>query len=82
MGWRIPSLSKSHFRSHQLSHLTTVPHIHPAMATKPLQLIKASFTIYKDYDIVSNVQGSDLGCSLCVARTFGLSSSRGDLVEQ
>ena len=24
MGWRIPSLSKSHFLSHQLSHLTTV----------------------------------------------------------
>ena len=46
MGWRIPSLSKSHFLSHQLSHLTTVPHIHLAMATKSPQLIKASFTKY------------------------------------
>ena len=47
MGWRIPSLFKStNFLSHQLSHLTAVPHIHLAMATKPPQLIKASFTLY------------------------------------
>ena len=33
MGWRIPSLFKSsNFLSHQLSHLTTVPHIHLTMA--------------------------------------------------
>ena len=50
MGWRIPSLSKSHLLSHQLSHLTTVPHINLAMAAKPPQLIKASFTLYKYYD--------------------------------
>ena len=48
MGWRIPSLFKwNNFLSHQLSYLTTVPHIHLAMATKPPQLIKASFTLYK-----------------------------------
>ena len=52
MGWRIPSLSKTNFLRHQLSHLTTVPYIHLAMATKPHQLIKASFTRYKDYDII------------------------------
>ena len=34
MGWRIPSLFKSsNFLNHQLSHLTTVPHIHLVMAT-------------------------------------------------
>ena len=38
--------------SHQLSHLTTVFHIHLAMATKPLQLIKPSFTSYRYYDII------------------------------
>ena len=49
MGWRIPSLFKSsNFLSPQLSHLTTVPYIHLAMATKPPQLIKASFTLYKN----------------------------------
>ena len=30
----------------------TVPHIHLAMATKPPRLIKASFTLCKDYDII------------------------------
>ena len=35
-----------------LSHLKTVPHIHLVVATKPPQLIKASFTLYKDYDII------------------------------
>ena len=39
MGWRIPSLSKSYFLSNQQSHLTTVLHIHLAIATKPPQLI-------------------------------------------
>ena len=29
-----------------------MPHIHLAMATKPPQLIKASFTFFKDYDII------------------------------
>ena len=40
MGWKILPLSKStNFLSHQLSHLTTIPNIHLAMATKPTQLI-------------------------------------------
>ena len=47
MGWRIPSLSKTNFLGHQLSYL--------AMATKPSQLIKASFTLYKDYVIINNL---------------------------
>ena len=42
--WRIPSLSKSHFLSHQMSNLTTVPHIrlaqllqsHPSLLKHPL----------------------------------------------
>ena len=34
------------------AHLTTVIHIHPAMATNPPQLIKASLTLYIDYDII------------------------------
>ena len=55
MGWRIPSLFKSSdFLCNQLrlSNLARVHHIHLAMTTKPLQLIKASFTLYKDYDIL------------------------------
>ena len=37
-----------------LSHLTTMLHIPPGMAKKPPQLIKASITLYKDYDIIFN----------------------------
>ena len=32
-----------------------MPHIHLAMATKPPQLIKASFTLYKYYDIILKI---------------------------
>ena len=45
MGWRISSLSKSNFLSHQLIHLAAVPQIHLAMATKPPQLINNAMSI-------------------------------------
>ena len=38
-----------------LSHLATLPHTHLAMATKPPQFIKASFTLFEDYDIENNL---------------------------
>ena len=50
-GCRIPSQS-SFPQPTSLSYLTTVLHIHMAMATKPPKLIKASFTFFKDYDII------------------------------
>ena len=46
------------------SHLTKVPQIYLAMVTKPPQLIKASFTLYKDYDIIMNKEELDNSCHL------------------
>ena len=51
-----PSLPKSHFLSHQLSHLTTVPHIHLAMATKPPQLMIKSHTLIINTHLIKMVQ--------------------------
>ena len=45
MEWRIPSMSKSNFLNHQLSHLAAVPQIHLAMATNPPQLINNAISI-------------------------------------
>ena len=47
-----PSLSKFNFLSQQLNHLTTVAHIHLAMATKPPQFIKASFILCQYFYII------------------------------
>ena len=55
-----PSLFKSNFLSQQLSHLTTVPHIHLAMATKPPQFIKESFILCQYFYIMKKVESSDL----------------------
>ena len=48
IGWRIPSMPKSHFISHQLRHLATVTHIPLAMATKPSTI--PSLNLYEAFN--------------------------------
>ena len=79
MGWRIPSLSKSHFLNHQLSHLAIVHDIHLAMATKPPQLINnifflsdylRNFFLHQDW-LSGDVSASRLGTALLFSSRAG-----------
>ena len=81
MGWRIPSLSKSNFLSHQLSHLATGPQIHLAMATKPPQLITNVISIILVFNvfIIESLSSlakmsylSEISCSLNTTATTKL----------
>ena len=68
----------TNFLGHQLSHLTTVPQIHVVMATKPPQLIEASFTLTLLVRSIQNPQQEQ--CSVSTVWNTGETGDMDDIL--